>query len=161
MHTQFGPLENAGSNDWTSRRCTIQDGNKCSFRNFVFEKKLKRRTMSRISHIIVKRHVRNIQRCRLTVRVFCWCIHFWLCLFPVIVYTFDCASFLSLYTLLIVPLSCHCIHFWLCLFPVIRVHGVFETKTNALYYSACCFLTPDLHTFLLLCFIDLAESVCI
>ena len=49
----------------------------------------------------------------------------------------------------------------MCLFPVIGVYGVFETKTNALHYSAWYFLNPDLDMFLHLCFIDLAESVCI
>jgi len=37
MPTQFGPLEDASSNDWTSRKCTLRNGNKCRFRNFVFE----------------------------------------------------------------------------------------------------------------------------
>jgi len=38
MPTQLGPLKDATSIDWTSRKCcTVRDGNKCSFRNFVNE----------------------------------------------------------------------------------------------------------------------------
>jgi len=38
MPTQFGPLEDASSIDCTSMKCfTVRDGNKCSFRNFVYE----------------------------------------------------------------------------------------------------------------------------